>query len=177
MYIHEHDNWTDFRWDNARIATSLDEVARAQGRLYGKLSGLGFDSQLGAMADNLTRDLIHSSEIECVRLNASEVRSSIARRLGIDSKDSVPSSHYVGATVDDKAMRDKIAHLLELKKQGNEHNQEPVDKELFDWAQGLAEHYNKVVESLRSAIKAEKDDELNALYYRMVHENNGLHTI
>jgi Fic family protein len=108
MYIHEHDNWTDFRWDNARIATSLDEVARAQGRLYGKLSGLGFDSQLGAMAENLTRDLIHSSEIEGVRLNASEVRSSIARRLGIDSKDSVPSSHYVDGVV--AAMLDATDH-------------------------------------------------------------------
>ena len=98
----------------------------------------------------------------------------------LDRHGTVPPVRFeelVGATVDDKAIRGKIAHMLELKRQGNEHNQEPVDKELFDWAQGLAEHYNKVVESLRPAIKAEKDDELNALYYRMVHENNGRHTI
>ena len=99
MYIHEHDNWTDFRWDDARIALRLDEVTRRQGLLYGKLGGLGIDSQLNAMAENLTRDLLHSSEIEGIRLNADEVRSSIARRLGIDSRNSVPSSHYVDGVV------------------------------------------------------------------------------
>ena len=61
MYIHEYDNWTDFRWDDAQIALKLDEVTRKQGLLYGKLHGLGFDSQLNAMAENLTRDLLHSS--------------------------------------------------------------------------------------------------------------------
>lgn len=99
MYIHEHDNWTNFRWDDARIALRLDEVTRRQGLLYGKLGGLGIDSQLNAMAENLTRDLLHSSEIEGIRLNADEVRSSIARRLGIDSRNSVPSSHYVDGVV------------------------------------------------------------------------------
>ena len=43
MYIHEHDNWTDFRWDDAQIALKLDEVTRNQGLLYGKLNGLGFE--------------------------------------------------------------------------------------------------------------------------------------
>ncbi len=99
MYIHEYDNWTDFRWDDAQIALKLDEVTRKQGLLYGKLNGLGFDSQLNAMAENLTRDLLHSSEIEGIRLNADEVRSSIARRLGIESKNSVPSSHYIDGVV------------------------------------------------------------------------------
>lgn len=80
-------------------------------------------------------------------------------------------TELVDATVSDKTIKDKIAHLLKLKKQSNEHNQEPVDKELFDWAQGQAEYYNGVVESLRPEIKAEKDDELNALYYRFVHKN------
>ena len=79
-------------------------------------------------------------------------------------------TELVDATVSDKTIKDKIAHLLKLKKQSNEHNQEPVDKELFDWAQGQAEYYNGVVESLRPEIKAEKDDELNALYY-LVHKN------
>ncbi len=68
MYIHEYDNWTDFQWDNAQIALKLDKVTRRQGMLYGKLNGLCFDSQLNAMAENLTRDLLHSSEIEGKRI-------------------------------------------------------------------------------------------------------------
>lgn len=78
MYIHEHDNWTDFRWDEKEVALLLDEVTREQGKLYGRLSGLGFESQLRATAENLTRDVVYSSEIEGIRLNADEVRSSIA---------------------------------------------------------------------------------------------------
>ena len=99
MYIHEHEDWTNFRWDEAQIALRLDEVTRKQGMLYGKLSGLGFDSQLHAVAENLTSNLVHSSEIEGIRLNADEVRSSIARRLGIEELKSVPTSHYVDGVV------------------------------------------------------------------------------
>lgn len=111
MYIHEHQNWTDFRWDGDKIAVQLDELARQQGLLYGKLSGLGFDKQLKAMAENLTRDLVHSSEIEGIMLNADEVRSSIARRLGMEQVKSVPSSHYVDGVV--AVMLDATEHYDE----------------------------------------------------------------
>lgn len=99
MFIHEHNNWTAFRWDNDTVALLLDEVTREQGRLYGRLGGLGFESQLRAMAENLTRDVVFSSEIEGVRLNADEVRSSIARRLGIEDAKKVASSRYIDAVV------------------------------------------------------------------------------
>ena len=99
MYIHEHENWTDFRWSNEAVALLLDEVCREQGKLLGRLSGLGFDSQLRAMAENLTRDVVYSSEIEGIRLNVDEVRSSIARRLGIEHVKFTPSSHYVEGVV------------------------------------------------------------------------------
>jgi Fic family protein len=56
-----------------------------QGLLYGRVSSLGFDSKLRAMAENLTYDVVYSSEIEGLRLNMDQVRSSIARRLGIDN--------------------------------------------------------------------------------------------
>ena len=108
MYIHEHDNWTDFHWNDVEIALKLDEVTRKQGLLYGKLTGLGFDVQLDAMAENLTRDMLHSSEIEGIKLNADEVRSSIARRLGIDYKQGVPSSHYIDGVV--QVMLDAVQH-------------------------------------------------------------------
>lgn len=99
MYIHEYENWTDFRWNETSIALLLDEVTRQQGILYGRLSGLGFEEQLHAMAENLTRDVIFSSEIEGVRLNSEEVRSSIARRLGIENVIKVSPSRYIDAIV------------------------------------------------------------------------------
>ena len=99
MYIHEHDNWTDFRWDDKDVALLLDEVTREQGKLYGRLSGLGFEGQLRATAENLTRDVVFSSEIEGIRLNADEVRSSVARRLGIENVQQTAPSHYIDAVV------------------------------------------------------------------------------
>ena len=99
MYIHERENWTNFHWKSEETAILLDEVCREQGRLYGRLSGLGFDSRLYAMAENLTRDVVYSSEIEGIRLNEDEVRSSIARRLGIENVRYTAPSHYVDAVV------------------------------------------------------------------------------
>ena len=96
MYIHEHDNWPHFRWDNDKIAIALDKACRALGMLYGRLSNLGFDDKLRAIAENLTLDVVQSSEIEGIHLNSEDVRSSIARRLGIDSiKQNDSSSHYI----------------------------------------------------------------------------------
>jgi len=85
MYIHERDNWTDFRWDASEVSLLQEKVFRKQGLLYGRLSSLGFDSKLRAMTENLTYDVVYSSEIEGIRLNVDQVRSSIARKLGIDS--------------------------------------------------------------------------------------------
>ena len=64
MYIHERDNWTDFRWDASEVSLLQEKVFRKQGVLYGRLSSLGFDSKLRAMAENLTYDVVYSSEIE-----------------------------------------------------------------------------------------------------------------
>lgn len=99
MYIHERDNWTEFRWDLAALSALLEEVSRKQGLLYGRLSSLGFDSKLKAMAENLTYDVVHSSEIEGVRLNVDEVRSSIARKLGIENVKQTSPSHYIDSVV------------------------------------------------------------------------------
>lgn len=99
MYIHERDNWTEFRWDAAQVTLLLEMVCRKQGLLFGKLSSLGFDSRLHAMADNLTFDLVYSSEIEGVVLNVDQVRSSVARRLGIDNVKHTNPSHYIDSVV------------------------------------------------------------------------------
>ncbi len=99
MYIHERDNWTDFRWDTSQVSLLQEKVFRMQGLLYGRLSSLGFDSKLRAMAENLTYDVVYSSEIEGIRLNVDQVRSSIARKLGIENVKYTAPSHYVDSVV------------------------------------------------------------------------------
>ncbi len=99
MYIHERDNWTNFRWDAPQVSLLQEKIFRKQGQLYGRLSSLGFDSKLRAMAENLTYDVVYSSEIEGIRLNVEQVRSSIARKLGIESVKHTAPSHYVDSVV------------------------------------------------------------------------------
>ena len=99
MYIHERDNWTNFRWNELQVSLLQEVVCRKQGLLYGRLSSLGFDSKLRAMAENLTHDVVYSSEIEGIRLNVDQVRSSIARKLGIENVKYTAPSHYVDSVV------------------------------------------------------------------------------
>ena len=99
MYIHERDNWTSFRWNDSKVSLLQEKVFRKQGLLYGRLSSLGFDSKLRAMAENLTYDVVYSSEIEGIRLNVDQVRSSIARKQGIENVKYTAPSHYVDSVV------------------------------------------------------------------------------
>lgn len=108
MYIHERDNWTAFRWKADELTALLEDVNRKQGLLYGRLASLGFDSKLKAMAENLTHDVVYSSEIEGIRLNADEVRSSIARKLGMENIRQVAPSHYIDSVV--SVMLDAVNH-------------------------------------------------------------------
>lgn len=112
MYIHERDNWTAFRWDATGLTALLEEVNRKQGLLYGRLASLGFDSKLKAMAENLTYDVVYSSEIEGIRLNVDEVRSSIARELGIENIKQTAPSHYIDSVV--AVMLDAVNHYDQL---------------------------------------------------------------
>ena len=112
MYIHERENWTNFRWDASEVSLLQEKVFRMQGLLYGRLSSLGFDSKLRAMAENLTYDVLYSSEIVGIRLNVDQVRSSIARKLGIENvKDTAPS-YYVDSVVGSCTEHD-LSQLLE----------------------------------------------------------------
>lgn len=112
MYIHERDNWTTFRWNATELTALLEEVNRKQGLLYGRLASLGFDSKLKAMAENLTYDVVYSSEIEGIRLNVDEVRSSIARKLGIENIKQTTPSHYIDSVV--AIMLDAVKHYNQL---------------------------------------------------------------
>jgi Fic family protein len=100
IYIHEKENWTDFTWDNQKVMLKLGEARIRQGRLLGKMESLGFDLQNEAVLNTLTLDVIKSSEIEGEYLDKEQVRSSIARRLGIDIAGAVESERHVDGIVE-----------------------------------------------------------------------------
>ena len=83
-YIHENPDWPNLRWDDARLLPLLADVRHRQGRLLGRMEGLGFRLRAEATLTTLTSDVIKSSAIEGAHLDAEQVRSSIARRLGLD---------------------------------------------------------------------------------------------
>ncbi len=84
MYIHEKAGWPEFSWDSDALAVPLAAVRHKQGRLLGKMEALGFDLRAEASLTVLTSDVVKSSAIEGETLDPDEVRSSIARRLGLD---------------------------------------------------------------------------------------------
>ena len=83
MWIYEHSTWPDFSWDAEALEALLAEVRHQQGKLLGRMEGLGFDLRQQASLDMLTKDVVKTSAIEGERLNPEEVRSSLAQRLGI----------------------------------------------------------------------------------------------
>ena len=84
MYIYKLPGWPRFGWDRERLAERLADVRHRQGRLIGHMEALGFDLRQEAVLKTLTADVLKSSEIEGEKLDAEQVRSSIARRLGMD---------------------------------------------------------------------------------------------
>ncbi|WP_069657757.1 Fic family protein [Arcticibacter eurypsychrophilus] len=100
MYIHQLKGWPSFNWDTEAIHVRLGEVRHRQGRILGLMSSAGFKLQENAVLDTLTLDVTKSSEIEGVKLNTDQVRSSIARRLGIELAGAVPTDRNVEGVVE-----------------------------------------------------------------------------
>ncbi|MCY3675228.1 MAG: Fic family protein [Rhodobacteraceae bacterium] len=100
MWIHEHQNWPNFTWNIEKLFSRLVDIRYRQGRLLGRLESLGFELKLEASLRTLTNDIVKSSAIEGENLNPKEVRSSIARRLGIDIAGLIPSSRDVEGIVE-----------------------------------------------------------------------------
>jgi Fic family protein len=99
-YIYQFENWTDFSWQNASVSEALGEVRMLQGKILGQIHSLGFSSKEEKNLETLTLDVMKSSEIEGENLNYAQVRSSIARRLGINTAGLVPSSRHVEGVVE-----------------------------------------------------------------------------
>jgi len=121
LYIHQLADWPQFQWDQQHIANLLARVRHEQGRLVGRVEGLGFSLRQEAELKTLTLDVLKSSEIEGEILDAGQVRSSVARHLGLDIGGLEPVDRHVDG-------------LVEMMLDATRRYQEPLTKErLFDW--------------------------------------------
>lgn len=100
MYIYQQKNWPNFTWDANVINPLVGDVRHNQGKIIGIMNGLGFHLQEETLLKTLTLDVIKSSEIEGERLNIDQVRSSIARRLGIEIAGAIHSDRNVDGVVE-----------------------------------------------------------------------------
>ncbi|NKC13124.1 MAG: DUF4172 domain-containing protein [Gammaproteobacteria bacterium] len=125
MWIHQHQNWPNLTWAAEDLASKLADIRHRQGRLLGRMEGLGFELKREASLSTLTNDVVKSSAIEGENLNLEEVRSSIARRLGIDVAGLIPSSRDVEG-------------IVEMMLDATQQFSKPLTKDrLFDWHAAL----------------------------------------
>ncbi|OGR95620.1 MAG: cell filamentation protein Fic [Elusimicrobia bacterium RBG_16_66_12] len=99
-YIYQLDGWPHFTWDAPSLAPALTALRLRQGRLLGRMESLGFSLQKEATLESMTLEVVKTSEIEGDVLAEDQVRSSIARRLGMDIAGLVPSDRRVDGVVD-----------------------------------------------------------------------------
>jgi Fic family protein len=99
-YIHQKENWPNFEWNDKSLIDLLSKVRNLQGKIVGKMETLGFDLRNEAVLETLTLDVLKSTEIEGELLNAEQVRSSLAKRLGIQIENSIYSERNVDGIVD-----------------------------------------------------------------------------
>ncbi len=124
-YIYQQKKWPQFHWDQDQISLMLEKVRLKQGKLIGKMEGLGFDLRDEAVLQNLTEDVVKSSEIEGERLDRGQVRSSIARRLGMD---------IAGLVRADRDVEGVVEMMIDATQN---YNQTLTSKRLFDWHAAL----------------------------------------
>jgi Fic family protein len=125
MYIYQLAGWPHFTWDTEELTVPLAAIRHRQGRLIGNMEALGFSLRQEAILQTLTSDVLKSSEIEGEQLDAEQVRSSIAKRLGID----------VGAL---KPADRNVEGVVEMMLDATERYDEPLTTErLFSWEAAL----------------------------------------
>jgi len=100
LYIWQSDNWPKFSWDHQHLTPLLTRAHHEQGRLFGKMEALGFELRNEAWLRSLTEEVVKSSEIEGEILDTDMVRSSIARRLGMNIAGLIPADRNVEGVVE-----------------------------------------------------------------------------
>ena len=125
LYIYQRKDWPDFRWDQESLAVQLGRVRHRQGRLIGRMEALGFQLREEAVLSTLTQDVLKTSEIEGEILDMQQVRSSLARRLGIDIGALTPADRHVDG-------------IVEMMLDATQKYQDPLTKaRLFGWHAAL----------------------------------------
>jgi Fic family protein len=125
MWIHEDQNWPKFTWDPESLTSKLADIRYRQGRLLGQMENLGFAFKQEANLNILTQDIVKSSAIEGETLNPEEVRSSIARRLGLPLAGLISPSRMVEG-------------IVEMMLDATQYFSKSLTKErLFDWHAAL----------------------------------------
>ena len=124
-YIYQSANWPHFTWNEREIQVILGKVRHLQGKLLGQMSVLGFSEKEETMLSTLTLDVLKSSEIEEEQLNYEQVRSSIARRLGIE---------YAGMVYSDRNVEAVVEMMLDATQN---YNQSLDEERLFGWHSAL----------------------------------------
>ncbi len=99
-YIHERKEWPNFYWNSQELIPLIGQVRNLQGKLIGKMESVGLDLRSEANLETVTVEIVKSSEIEGEVLNIEQVRSSLARRLGIEHAGLIPSNRDVDGIVD-----------------------------------------------------------------------------
>lgn len=99
-YIHQLSDWPNFHWDDTLLLPKLSQVRHEQGVLVGKMSNLGFELKQEALLETYTLDVLKSTEIEGEFLNPEQVRSSIARHLGMDIGALLPADRGIEGVVE-----------------------------------------------------------------------------
>lgn len=99
-YIHEYPDWTEWQWSDKKLLPLVSRVRILQGRLLGKLLTLGFNLNVEAQLDAVTLEIVKTSEIEGEALNNEQVRSSVARHLGVDNDSTLATTREIDAVVE-----------------------------------------------------------------------------
>jgi len=120
-YIHENPKWPNLCWNDANLSSLLADVRHRQGRLLGRMEGLNFRLRSEASLNTLTADVIKSSAIEGEHLDAAQVRSSIARRLGLD---------VAGVATASREIEGVVEMMLDATRN---YGQPLTEKRLFGW--------------------------------------------
>ncbi|MBU0561674.1 MAG: Fic family protein [Bacteroidetes bacterium] len=125
MYIYQNSSWPKFTWDDKSLLVPLGKGRNLQGKLLGKMESIGFSLQEEAMLELITIDIVKSNEIEGNILDSEYVRSSVARRLGMDISGLLPTDRYIDSVV-------------EMILDATQNYERPITKKrLFNWHSAL----------------------------------------
>lgn len=121
VWIWQYQQWPHFCWNNDSLINLLSQVHERQGRLLGKMSVMGLETQAASSLETMTEDVLRNAEIEGLILNAANVRSSVARHLGIETEGLPQPDHYTEGVV--QVLMDAVKHC----------NEPLTEERLFNW--------------------------------------------